>query len=195
MKRFATVMAVLFALGCGTASEPEVDTQAEAATLYQNAVAAEQDGRLGESERALEEILADYASETVAVTAGEMLGRIREDSQAAALAALRQIHEAQANFMATRRRYAISMEELVEQFMLPEDPSRPDLGYDIIMRGSPSGDRYSITADPTSGVGEKRAYFSDGSEVIRWAIGEAATADSPALTADSPALEEAPESN
>ncbi len=188
MKRFATVTAVLFALGCGADSEPEVDTQDEAASLYQNAVVAEQDGQLGESERALEEILADYATETVAGTAEEMLGRIREDSQAAALAALRQINEAQANFMATRRRYAISLEELVEQFMLPEDPSRPDLGYDIIMRGSPNADRYSTTADPTSGVGEKRSYFSDGSGVIRWALGEVATADSPAL-------EEAPEAN
>ncbi len=180
MKRFAIVMSVLLSLGCGSAPEPEVDTAAEAATLYQNAVAAEQAGQLGESERALEQILADYASENVAGMAEEMLGRIRMDSQAAALAAVRQIDEAQANFIATRRRYAITIEELVEQIMLPEDPSRPDLGYDIDMRGSPNADRYSITAEPTSGVSAKRAYFSDGSGV-RWALGEAATVDSPAL--------------
>ena len=181
MKWFVILMSILLSLGCGGAPEPEVDTQAEVATLYQNAVAAEQTGQLGESERVLEQILADYASENVAEMAEEMLGRIRMDSQAAALAAVRQIDEAQANFMATRRRDAITIEELVEQLMLPEDPSRLDVGYDIAMRGSPNADRYSITAEPTSGVSAKRAYFSDGSGVIRWALGEAATAESPVL--------------
>ena len=188
MKRSAMVMLVLLSLGCRSAPQPEVNSQEEPATLYQNAVAAEEAGRLGESERVLEKILAEDASGSVAGRAEGMLGQIRKDSQSAALTAVRQIDEAQASFMATRRRYAITIEELVEQIMLPEDPSRSDLGYNIYMRGSPNADRYSIIAEPTSGVGAKRAYFSDGSGLIRWALGEPATADSTVL-------DEMPESN
>lgn len=181
MKKFIVIVVIFMALSCAREPEQGALSQPTMGALHQGAVSAEQAGRLGESELALEQILTDYPNADEIDIAREMLIRIRKDTQDAALMIVREVNGAQSNFMATRRRFAITIQELVEQLMLSENPSRSDLNYDIYLKGSPYADRYSIIAQPIAGVGEKRAYFSDETGLIRWAIGDVATADSPVL--------------
>ncbi len=186
MRRLFIVLFVSLVAGCGPGAEvePVSDPAAEAAALYRTAVAAEEDGRFGDSEELLEQIVAEHSSGDVADDAGEMLDRVRESSEASALEAVRDIIEAQDNYMATQRRYGLNVEDLVGQILLPADPSRAGLGYRFALRGSPSADRYTLSAEPTSGVGDKRSFFADSSGVIRWGLGQAATVESPELGSD-----------
>ncbi len=98
--------------------------------------------------------------------------------EAVALDAIRDIREAQSAFMATRRRYAQFMEELVETRMLPAEPSWVDSGYAIRLRPTPAADGYSATVTAPSGA-DSRSFFVDETGIIRWARGEAASAGSP----------------
>lgn len=186
MSKFSIVLTLLLLVGCGNGTElvSEVDNRNEKERLYADAVVAEQEGRVGDSEIALEKLLileGDGPDNAIAV---EMLEKVRKQSVQDALEALRLINEAQSNFKLTRRRYAISIEELVDQLMLSDDPSRSDIGYEITMRGSPNADRYSVTARPTSGTSVKRTFFCDESSVLRWSLGEVATRESPPLDKD-----------
>jgi hypothetical protein len=181
MKKLLVLMFVSMVAGCSPPAEvePEPDPAAEADDLYQSALAAGEGGRFGDSEELLERIVVEHSSTPAADDAGEMLERVREGSEAAALQAVRDIVEAQDNYMATQRRYGLNVEDLVAQILLPEDPSRAGLGYRISLRGSPAADRYTVSAEPTSGVGEKRSFFADSSGVIRSELGQPATVDSP----------------
>lgn len=183
MNKFPIVLTLVLLVSCGQGTElvPDVDHRNEKERLYGDAVAAEEEGRFGDSEAALEDLLILDGDSPGNAIAEEMLDKVRKESVNAALEAVQLINEAQSNFKLTRRRYAISIEELVEQFMLPEDPSRANIGYDITMRGSPNADRYSITAHPTSETSAKRAYFSDETSVVRWSLGEVVTRDSPPI--------------
>ncbi len=187
MRELFIVLLVFVVAGCGPAvePEPEPDPAAEADDLYQSAVAADEAGKFGDSEELLEQIVAQHSSSTAADDASEMLARVRESSEAAALEAVRDIIEAQVIYMATQRRYGLNVEDLVGQILLPEDPSRAGLGYRFSLRGSPSADSYTLTAEPSSGVGEKRSFFADSTGVIRSELGQPATVESPELDADS----------
>ena len=94
-----------------------------------------------------------------------------------ALEAIRDIREAQSAFMATRRRYAQFMEELIETRMLPAEPSWTDSGYAIRLRPTPAADGYSATVTAPPGA-DSRSFFVDDTGVIRWARGESASAES-----------------
>ena len=186
MSKFPIVLTLVLLVSCGNGTEliPDVDNTDEKERLYADAVAAEQEGRVGESEIALEKLLILKGDDPDNAIAVEMLERVRKQSVQDALEVLRLINEAQSNFKLTRRRYAISIEELVDQLMLPDDPSRSDIGYEITMRGSPNADRYSVTARPTSGTSVKGAFFCDESRVVRWSLDDVATRESPPLEKD-----------
>ena len=100
--------------------------------------------------------------------------------ESAALDAIRDIREGESAFMATRRRYAQFMEELIETRMIPDAPPWAESGYAIRIHPTPAADGYSatVTAPPEA---ESRSFYVDDTGVIRWARGEAATADSPEL--------------
>ena len=170
---------VLFACagGDGGPLEPADDP----ARMYDQAVAANEAGQLGESERILENVISSFATSPNAAAAESLLTEVRIASEAQGLQAVRNISLAQANFMALRRRYALTLEELVQELSLEKNPSLDDNGYRIRMRGSPSADAYSLMAEPASETESKRSFFVDSTGIIRWALGQPATADSPGL--------------
>jgi hypothetical protein len=105
--------------------------------------------------------------------------------EALGLEAIRDIREAQSAFMATRRRYAQFMSELFDTRMITANPSWGDSGYTVRIRPTPAADGYgaTVTAPPDAPV---RSFYVDDTGVIRWASGEAATADSPEIEDETP---------
>ena len=174
---------VLFACagGDGGALEPGDDP----VRMYDQAVAANEAGQLGESERILENIISSFATSPNAAAAESLLAEVRSASEAQGLQAVRDISLAQANFMMLRRRYALTLAELVQELSLEKNPSLDDNGYRIRMRGSPSADAYSLMAEPAFDMESKRSFFVDSTGIIRWALGQPATADSPELEENS----------
>ncbi len=180
-KRTILLLLWMVSSGCtggdGEALEPADDL----ARIYDQAVAANEAGRLGESERLLEGVISRFTAVPDAAEAASLLADVRAASQARGLQAVRDIRDAQATFMMVRRRYALILEELVQELFLEQDPSLDDNGYRIRMRGSPRADSYSLTAGPESETEFKRSYFVDSTGIVRWALGQPATADSPEL--------------
>ena len=97
--------------------------------------------------------------------------------EAAALAALKAINGAQADFIRRTRRYAQITNELITDRLLSEEPSAE--GYTIQLL--PSADAVSYTATATPRTPGGKYFFTDKTGVIRVETGKPATAESPAL--------------
>jgi hypothetical protein len=133
------------------------------------------------AERSLEDVIAQPGAGAVLAEAESLIGDLRAASEARALAAARDVYQAQATFMSLNRRYALTLQELVEAGTLTQDPSLADSGYRIRMRGSPSANAFSLSAEPSSSVELKRSFFVDETGVLRSELGQAATRESPEL--------------
>ena len=94
--------------------------------------------------------------------------------EAAAVAALKEINRAQADFIRRTRRYAQGIDELIAEKLLTAAPGAE--GYRIVLLPSP--DAVSYTAEATPAVATARHFFTDKSGVVRAEIGKPATAGS-----------------
>ena len=97
--------------------------------------------------------------------------------EAAAIAALKDINRAQADFIRRTRRYAQRTEELIADRLLTAEPSAE--GYTLSML--PSADAVSYTAKATPAQPAARHFFTDQTGVIRAENGKPATAESPEI--------------
>jgi hypothetical protein len=97
--------------------------------------------------------------------------------ETAALAALKDINRAQADFIRRTRRYAQRTEELLADRLLTAEPAAE--GYTIVMLPSADAVRYTITAKP--GTEGARHFFTDQTGVIRAESGKPATSQSPEI--------------
>ena len=97
----------------------------------------------------------------------------------AALAALDEINQAQAGYFTRNRRYALAFDELIDAFFLKAEPSVS--GYEIALRPSADASRYTIVANPASGVPAARHFYSDQTGEIHVEADKNATAESPTL--------------
>jgi len=95
--------------------------------------------------------------------------------ETAALAALKDINRAQADFIRRTRRYAQSTDELIADRLLSAKPAAD--GYTIQMLPSADAVSYSVTATPR--IPDGRHFFTDKTGVIRAETGKPATAESP----------------
>jgi hypothetical protein len=102
---------------------------------------------------------------------------VKAPDEAAAIAALKEINVAQADFIRRTRRYAQLTDELIADHLLRAQPAAE--GYTILMLPSADAVSYTITATPRTPDG--RYFFTDKSGVIRAETGKAATAESPEL--------------
>jgi len=168
-------------LGCGGGDGGLTAPADGAVQLLDRAVAASEEGRLGESERLFEDIVLDFSTSPEAADAESLLSEVRVASEGQGLQAVRDIGRAQASFMTLRRRYALTFGELVDALLLERDPSLEDSGYQLRMRTTASAEAYSLTAEPESESVLKRSFFADSTGTIRWALGQTATSDSPEL--------------
>jgi len=95
----------------------------------------------------------------------------------AALAALKEINRAQADFIRRTRRYAQFTSELVADRLLTAEPAAE--GYRITLLPSPDAGSYTLQATPADAAA--RHFFTDQSGVVRVETGKPATAESPEL--------------
>jgi len=179
MRKF-TITLLLCTVSFGCASGVPVSAD-EPAQMYDEALAANEAGQVGESESLLEDIVSNFPASASAADAESLLADVRVASEAQGLQAVRDISLAQSNFMTLRHRYALTLEELLQELSLERDLSVDDIGYRIRMRSSPRADSYSLTVEPASETESKRSFFVDPTGIIRWALGQPATADSPKL--------------
>jgi hypothetical protein len=97
--------------------------------------------------------------------------------EAAALAALKDINRAQADFIRRTRRYAQRTEELIAERLLTTEPAAE--GYTLLMLPSADAVRYTVKATPAKV--DARHFFTDQTGVIRAETGKPATAESPEI--------------
>ena len=94
--------------------------------------------------------------------------------EAAALSALKQINQAQADFIRRTRRYAQGTDELIADRLLSGTPAAE--GYSIRMLPSPDAGSYTVEATPSDPAA--RHFFTDKTGIIRAETGKPATAES-----------------
>jgi hypothetical protein len=98
----------------------------------------------------------------------------------AAIAAVKEINQAQADYIRRTRRYAQSFNELIAEHLLQGEPAEDKTGYKFALYPSPDAGSYTLKATP-SATGA-RHFFTDQSGVIRAEADKPATAESPAVT-------------
>lgn len=106
---------------------------------------------------------------------------VKAPDEAAAVKALKDINQAQADFIRRTRRYAQRYDELIAEHFLTAEPLPADTGYKIDMRPSPDAVSYTITATPLSNPEKAQHFFTDQTGAIRAEMGKPATATSPNL--------------
>jgi hypothetical protein len=104
---------------------------------------------------------------------------VKPPDESAAVEALRQVVEAQTNFIHRTRRYAQTFDELIKDHLLNAVPKKADIGYDFLLLPSPDAESYTVTATPsTAGA---RYFFADQTGVLRAEKDKPATSASPEL--------------
>lgn len=90
---------------------------------------------------------------------------------------MKDINNAQSDFIRRTRRYAQTTNELIADRLLSGEPKAE--GYAIQLLPSADAVSYTITATPSSPAA--RHFFTDKTGVIRAATGKPATAESPGV--------------
>ena len=100
--------------------------------------------------------------------------------EAATLNALRSISEAQATYFTINRRYALTLDELLESRLLNSAPSSAETGYEFKLRPAADAQTYKLSVVPASPstTASVRYFFTDQTRVLREETGKEATADS-----------------
>jgi hypothetical protein len=104
---------------------------------------------------------------------------IKAPDEAAAIAALKEINQAQADYIRRTRRYAQSFDELKTERLLSDTPSSEKTGYQFSLLPSPDAVSYTLKATP-GGAGKH--FFTDQTGTIRAEFDKPATAESPTIT-------------
>jgi hypothetical protein len=99
--------------------------------------------------------------------------------ESAAIEAIRQVTEAQTNFIRRTRRYAQTFDELIMERLLNAEPKKADTGYDFLLLPSPDAVSYTVTATPSAAGA--RYFFADQTGVLRAENDKPATSASPEL--------------
>lgn len=99
--------------------------------------------------------------------------------ESAALDAIAKINAAESNYFRRNRRYALTIDELVDAHLLDSAPASAQTGYDFSLRPSADAQMYSLSVNPTAPTPSARHFFTDNSGAVRAEAGRDATADSP----------------
>lgn len=102
---------------------------------------------------------------------------VKAPDETGALSALKEINNAQADFIRRTRRYAQTTNELVADRLLTGEPKAE--GYTIQLLPSADAVSYTVTATPSTP--DARHFFTDKTGVIHAETGKPATAESPGL--------------
>ena len=98
----------------------------------------------------------------------------------AALDAIAKINDAETSYFKRNRRYALTVDELVEAHLLNSDPTA-QTGYDFTLRPSADAQTYKLTVNPKEASPAARHFLTDESGAVHVEAGRDATADSPKI--------------
>lgn len=101
--------------------------------------------------------------------------------ESAALDTIAKINDAETNYFRRNRRYAITLDELVDAHLLTSVPGPSDTGYDFTLRPSADAQTYKLAINPAAPTPTARHFFTDESGTIRAEAGRDATSDSPKI--------------
>ena len=102
-------------------------------------------------------------------------------NEAAAIATIKAITQAQADYFQRNRRYALDFEELIMARFLTEEPAAQKIGYVIRMQPSADAARYTVSAVPAVISPSAHHLFADQTGEIHAELGKDATVDSPKI--------------
>jgi len=105
---------------------------------------------------------------------------VKAADEKAALDAIAKINDAQTSYFKRNRRYALTVDELVDAHLLNSDPTA-GTGYDFTLRPSADAQTYKLAVNPTAASPSARHFFTDESAAIHVEAGRDATADSPKM--------------
>jgi hypothetical protein len=115
-----------------------------------------------------------------AAPAAQEAANVKAADETTVLDAISKINEAQSNYFKRNRRYALTLDELVEARLL-KDISTSQMGYDFTLRPAADAQTYRMSANPVNASSAARHFFTDQSGAVRAENGKDATADSPKI--------------
>jgi hypothetical protein len=121
------------------------------------------------------------ATQSVAPTATAVTPDTTPPKEDAALDAITKINQAQSDYFKRNRRYALSLDELVDAHLLTAEPSAKQTGYDFKLRPAADAQTYKLVVSPASRSTTARYFFTDQAGTVHAETGKDATEDSPAI--------------
>ena len=95
--------------------------------------------------------------------------------------AIAKINEAQSSYFKRNRRYALTLDELVDARLLKAVPTTAETGYDFTVRPAADAQTYKMIVSPVPALSTARHFFTDQSGAVHAENGKDATADSPKI--------------
>jgi len=177
--KFSFALIVCLLLAACSSEEPAPDPEQEARGLLQEGRNAEGQGDLGKAEALFAQILARHGQSATAKEAQASIVSIEKKCDEAAVAAIRNVNQAQSDYRKRFRRYAIDYPELIESLMMRTEPLKDKTCYDLTLRPAANAGSYTLLAEPVNPSSTKRFFFSDQTGLIRAETGKPASAQSP----------------
>jgi len=126
-------------------------------------------------------ILAACGRNTTPATNTQEAANVKAADETAVLDAISKINEAQSNYFKRNRRYALTLDELVDARLLKDIPTTSQTGYDFTLRPAADAQTYRMSANPVNASSAARHFFTDQSGTVRAESEKDATADSPKI--------------
>jgi hypothetical protein len=121
-------------------------------------------------------------SPTPAAAPAQPAAPTKAPDENAALDGITKVNEAQSFFFKRNRRYALTLDELVESRDLKTEPTAAETGYGFTLRPAADAQTYRMTVTPSSSSATARHFFTDQTGTIHAEQGKDATAASPPVT-------------
>jgi hypothetical protein len=101
--------------------------------------------------------------------------------ESAALDAIAKINDAESSYFRRNRRYALTLDELVDAHLLNSVPASTQTGYDFSLRPSADAQTYKMSVNPAAPSPTARHFLTDESGTVHAEAGRDATAESPKI--------------
>jgi hypothetical protein len=112
---------------------------------------------------------------------GSQVSSAKAPDENAALGNIAKINEAQSTYFKRNRRYALTLDELIEAHLLNNEPTAAQTGYDFTLRPAADAQTYKLSVVPVTASTTTRHFFTDQSGAIHAETGKDATPGSPKI--------------
>jgi hypothetical protein len=152
----------------------EDNPEKKANELFNEAVQDAKESNFAAAERLFEDIQRDHPKSAAAQKVPGELAKLHQAMEAMTIAIMREINAAQQQFLKLSKRYAGTIEELIDLKFLKTDPSEiPHTRFQLAV--ALDGTKYQLTAGPRTPEPDDRFFYSDQTGEIRSELGKPAT--------------------